>query len=248
MQYLQIMSRQFWEKCKMILPNKIKLNQAKAQETKAQIDEGLAIARKIDAMRELKVTQETNIKQWRDVTVKAVQDEINEILSQRDTLRSEIAVATERRDELRKPLDFEWIKLNEEKSKFEKDRDTLNLNIISFDIEVKSFEKEKVKINKAILNAEQNEEDTKKLKEKAQELKEVAQLESNLAKQERENSNKIIERKIAEVNQSATEYEVGLQTIKLREQQVKEKEEELITRENDLARRINNLQRAEAIK
>jgi len=232
----------------MILPNKIQLNKAKAQETKAMIDEGVAMAKRVDAVRELKLVQEANIKEWRNVTVKAVQDEINELLSKRDTLKSEINVAQERRDELRKPLDYEWIKLNDEKSQFKEEKKALDLDRMSFKIEVESFEKEKVKVTKAIEKAESNEKDTEKLKIEAQKLKDLAQKEYALAVNEREDQTRIYDRKVSEVNQSATEYAVALQTIEVREKQVNDKELELITRERDLARRITNLQRAEGTK
>src|SRR6185312_4973794 len=192
----------------MILPNKIQLNKAKAQETKAMIDEGVAMAKRVDAVRELKLVQEANIKEWRNVTVKAVQDEINELLSKRDTLKSEINVAQERRDELRKPLDYEWIKLNDEKSQFKEEKKALDLDRMSFKIEVESFEKEKVKVTKAIEKAESNEKDTEKLKIEAQKLKDLAQKEYALAVNEREDQTRIYDRKVSEVNQSATEYAV----------------------------------------
>ncbi len=231
----------------MILPTKIKLNQAKAAETKAQIDEGMALARKVDAMRELKLEQERNIKEWRDVTVKAVQDEINEIVSQRDTLKSEITVATERRNELRKPLDEEWEKVKAERIKLTSDQNKLFLDTERLTKESEDLEKEKLRINTAIKNAEENEKTTEEFNERAKSLKELVEKEYALARSDRDSQNKTLERKISEVNQSATEYEVALQTIEVREKQVEDKESELITREKDLARRINNLQRAEGL-
>ncbi len=242
------MNRQSWEQCKMILPAKIQINKAKAQETKAQIDEGLALARKVDALRELKLTQEQNIKEWRDVTVRTVQSEINEWIQKRDMALSEAKAAERRRDEARKPLNFEWIKISDEKRGIENEKNTLFLDKQSFKIELNSFEKEKEKIEILLQEVIENEKTTKILKEEAEVLKKDAERQNVSALSERDNQNRVYERKIAEVAQSAEEYKVALQTIEVQENQVKEKEKELITRENDLTRRIKNLQRVEGIQ
>lgn len=232
----------------MILPAKIQINKAKAQETKAQIDEGLALARKVDALRELKLTQEQNIKEWRDVTVRTVQSEINEWIQKRDMALSEAKAAERRRDEARKPLNFEWIKISDEKRGIENEKNTLFLDKQSFKIELNSFEKEKEKIEILLQEVIENEKTTKILKEEAEVLKKDAERQNVSALSERDNQNRVYERKIAEVAQSAEEYKVALQTIEVQENQVKEKEKELITRENDLTRRIKNLQRVEGIQ
>lgn len=229
----------------MILPTKIKLNQAKAAETKLQIDEGVALARKVDAMRELKLTQETNIKQWRDTTVNAVQMEIVEWNQKRDMAIGEAKAAERRREEARKPLDFEWIKVKEEKNTLIKDQNNLFLDKQSFQIEIDSFEKEKIKVEESLEKALINEKFTEKLKQEAEALQKDAKGQNVLVRSERDVQQREYEKKLSEVNQSAKEYEVALQTIQIKEKQVEDKESELITRENDLARRINNLQRAQ---
>ncbi len=87
-----------------------------ADETKRQIDEGIALAKKVDAVRELKTTQEANIKQWRDTTVKVIQEEINEWVQKKDMAIGEAKAAERKRDELRKSLQDKLALLEELKN------------------------------------------------------------------------------------------------------------------------------------
>lgn len=73
----------------MILPRKIEINKAKADESRRQIDEGMALAHKVDLMREMKLEQEYNLMKWRDVTLKNLHEEINECILKRDSIQQE---------------------------------------------------------------------------------------------------------------------------------------------------------------
>lgn len=229
----------------MILPTKIQLNKAKAQETKRQIDEGLALARRVDAMRELKLIQEANIRRWKEVTIKAAQEEINQAIEQRDVYKRQAKQALDERDELRKPLDAEWEQVTSERAKLTEDQNKFFLDKELFKSGVREFEKEKIRLTKSIEKAETYEKDTEKIKSESQKFKDLAEEEYRLAFDERNTQARNFSQRINEVEQRATEYEVALKTIDVREQQVNDKESELITRENDLARRIKNLQRVE---
>lgn len=229
----------------MILPTKIQLNKAKAQETKAHIDEGLALAKRVDAMRQLKLVQEANIRQWKEVTIKAAQEEIDQAIEQRDVYKKQAKQALDERDELRKPLDAEWDQVKSERAKLTDDQNKFFLDKELFKSEVSVFEKEKGRVLKAIEKSESHEKATEKLEAEAQRLKGLAEEESRLAFNERDTQTRNHDQRMAEVGQSATEYEVALRTVEVREQQVVDKESELITRENDLARRIKNFQRVE---
>lgn len=89
---------------------------------KAQIDEGVIIARKVDVLRETLASLE---KQHRDFIAGTRQDLLNatsQLINEKESLQGEIRSLNERRQKLLKPLDDEWETLQEEKNKFFKEQ------------------------------------------------------------------------------------------------------------------------------
>lgn len=232
----------------MILPKKIDIDKAKSQEKKMQVDEGLILARRVDELRSMRVQMEKNFEVWRVGTSKTIQDDIDGLLAYRDGIYVEIVKAKKDRDELMKPLDEEWARVNKEGEGLIKDKNELFLDTERLKIKEVVLEKEKTKISEAIKKAKQNEKDTEKAKQSATSLNELAQGKYEEASRERDEQSERYESKIKEVNQREKEYEIALQTITVKERGIEEKEAELLERENTLARRIKNLQRVEETK
>lgn len=74
----------------MKLLRKNEINVAKSNERKIEIDTGLALARKVDSLREMVSKEEKNLQMFRDETTKIVQAEIDDLIKERDELRDEI--------------------------------------------------------------------------------------------------------------------------------------------------------------
>lgn len=70
-----------------------------AQERKVEIDKGVKLAQAIDILRETKVAEELALEEFRIVTVRKVQAEIDALSQERNRLRKEVetlqALATE---------------------------------------------------------------------------------------------------------------------------------------------------------
>lgn len=79
-----------------------------AQQTKEHIDKGLALAGKIDVLRETLLNEEKRLNDFRKQSTAAVQEEIDTKIRERDSLLGEIQRRKDELAELRKPLDSAW--------------------------------------------------------------------------------------------------------------------------------------------
>lgn len=228
----------------MLLPKKIDIDRAKADTRQREIEEGMNLARKVDEIRKLRVEQEVALKQWKEVTLKQAQQEIDEKVKERDSLLIEIARLNALKEEAQKPLTDEWNMVRNEK-------ETLS-------IQRKEIEKEAGELLQAKKIIVKQEEDIKlrlvqlqKDEQSIQQLKADIEKDRTIIRNEREQSQSIRERNEYERNTFFKEaesikkqYEVALKTIEVREQQVEQKEKDLVKREQTLQRRIKNLQKA----
>lgn len=89
-----------------------------ARQKKIQIDEGIGLARKVDALREQLQTETGNLRRFREESLGAVQQEIDAVVRQKDTLKGELKDLLNRRTVLLIPLDAEWEKLTKAKRDF----------------------------------------------------------------------------------------------------------------------------------
>jgi uncharacterized protein (DUF3084 family) len=231
-----------------ILPRKIDIDRAKSNERKQQIDEGVALALKVDQLRQLKPQLEKNLEEWRLNTTKVIQEEIDVFINQRDIAEQEAIEARKKRDALREPLDDEWAIVLEEKEKIKESRNDIFLDRERISAEEGKIETKKQELKARDTELKKAEQELENQKLEVEKLKEKVIEEMSLAKEERETNNQILEKKIAEANSRIEEYKVAFQTIELREKQVDEKEKDLIIRERTLYRRTENVKRAEANK
>jgi molecular chaperone DnaK (HSP70) len=72
------------------LPKQREVDILKVKERQAEIEQGVALARKIDQLRTLLSKEEANLTKFRDETVKEVLSQIKELIIKRDNLIQEI--------------------------------------------------------------------------------------------------------------------------------------------------------------
>lgn len=96
----------------MRLLSKNEIVVGKAAEKRMEIDEGLKLARKVDALRETALKEEASLNKFRDGSVSNVKEEIALLIDKKAKLEDEIKRLLAERVELLKPLDREWDKLN----------------------------------------------------------------------------------------------------------------------------------------
>jgi len=217
------------------------INQKNA-ERKKEIDEGLALARRIDALRETSAKEETNLLTYRATALKVVQDEIDNLTIQADELKQQIKRDTEARKELIKPLDKEWEQIYEEKLQIDKDSNANILLVLQLKEEEQQLEQKKSEISQISARTTKKEQEIDKLKEEINSLKELAQREYELANEERIEKNNFYDNQITKAIGLQKEYESALTIIKIRENEVKEKESNIIIREKHLASQQKILQ------
>lgn len=95
----------------MRLMAKSDIDKAKAAAQRQSIDEGLKLAKRVDALREVSAAEEASLERFRSETLKVIHAEITEVTEKRDTLKKEVADLEALKVELQKPLDEEWVRL-----------------------------------------------------------------------------------------------------------------------------------------
>ncbi len=77
-----------------LLP-KQEINVRKAQEKRAEMDEGLKLARRVDNLREIAATEEASLASFRSATVKSINDEVRKLDEERIKLISDVTTLRE---------------------------------------------------------------------------------------------------------------------------------------------------------
>lgn len=116
-----------------------------ASQTKRQIDAGISIAKKVDAVRETLQEEEQNLETFRTFTLRQVQTEIDASIKERDNVKDEIVVLERNKQIASIPLDVEWKKVHEENAKLLKDRiiaDEKSFNLKEREQEIERAEQE----------------------------------------------------------------------------------------------------------
>lgn len=98
-----------------LLP-KSEIDKMKAVERKREIDEGLKLAKRVDNLREVAAAEEASLRKFRNETVKVIYDEITKEEQKLNALKGEIVRAQKEREELKKPLDAEWARVEKAKA------------------------------------------------------------------------------------------------------------------------------------
>lgn len=109
----------------MQLLKKSEVQAAKNLDRKREIDEGVKLAKRVDALRQAASTEEASLKHTRDAALAELHRDVAELVAQKTTLRGEIPVLQAQKAEALRPLDEEWHRLREfEASLAERDEET----------------------------------------------------------------------------------------------------------------------------
>lgn len=84
----------------------------KANEKRNEIDQGLALAKKVDSLRETAASEESKLAKFRSETLKVIKDDIDKLIIEKQALESNIESLNAQRIELMKPLTDAWDKVN----------------------------------------------------------------------------------------------------------------------------------------
>jgi len=227
----------------MLLPTRIDINKAKANERKLEIDNGLSLARQIDSLRNTFLEEKKVHELWLKTSREEILKEIADLNTELESKTHEVANLEKTRIELIKPLNLEWSNVNAEKEKLVEAQHELSLDHERLNADILTLENEKKEVALIRKQTKQNEINTEKALKEADELRVSTQKEYRDASIFRENQESYYERKVKSAEEREKEYEVALKTIEIREQGVKDKEAELLERETLLKDRTAMLQR-----
>lgn len=230
-----------------ILPKKVDIDKFKAQEQKRQIDDGLALAKKVDALREAKLTEEKNLNEWRDKSVKEAHVIIDSLLEDQANLLKSNTEARLHREELLKPLNKEWEVVSTEKALIQREKELISKSKESLKEQTEKIKREMEKVSEVVVKLKKKEIEIEKTKQNTSSLNELAQREYERARSEREVQTEAHEKALSEVRLAKEAYENGLKVYEIHEKEVKEKESELIIREKHLESQQQQLRNAKEL-
>lgn len=187
---------------------------------KADIDNGLKLARKVDDLRETVLKEEQKLENHRNVIIPEVQRQIDLKIEERDELERELVPIRKKREELLKPLDEEWLKVNQTKSDLEKEKTDI--------------ENEKQKTLLLVKKAEQNLKLSKLEQERSFEKGKVANQESKEAhdklleaqkclsdaRNEEKRINSLLDKRKLEIKEEEEVLKATVLSISIREKEI----------------------------
>lgn len=225
-----------------LLPKKL-VNIELAAQKKQQIDQGIALAKKVDVVRETLIEEENRLERFRKETIAKVQGEIDARIHERDKLNEEVRRRKEELNLLQMPLDKQWEEANAAREicrvKEVELKEFENLLLLK-ELEVETNLKE---TSNKLHHIELRELQTEEKDEQAEKYLIYAREESakmrNLA-QETLTSTELREKIVI---QREDTYQSVVEAIERRESELREKEADIIRREKVLADRYATLSR-----
>lgn len=230
----------------MRLLNQDEIRVKKSEETRKTIDSGLALAKRVDELREKKNREEALYEKYREETGNILRDEIDALLARKESLEYEIGVLTHKSEDLKKPFDEEW-ELVKMKRISDLDDKLYDLekreNILSKkELEMRSREADihdsETRVSDEAKQSEQALGDAKLDREKAADMLDRAKLEYAQIEQ-------AIENKVREFSRKEEEFVSKEKDLSMREEAFRRSVRELARRERFINDKYNTLLRTE---
>lgn len=214
-----------------------------ALQKKNEIDSGLNLAKKVDALRDTLGKEEANLLSFRSGTIATVQAEIDQKVRELEGVKREIQVRSAELLELQKPLDFEWNLIHRKQEELEIQK----INLLSR-IEAVS-QQEKVHTTNAY-NIELEKARMADIKRTEQELLEIASAKEREADAKLQKANQVeyhtniaLNEREVNVRQREEAVQNGFDSIERRRKQQDERDLEFVAREKLLADQTATLAR-----
>lgn len=224
-----------------LLERKVDIDKFRIADRKREVDEGIQLATKVDALRRKVAQEEKNLLDYRLNAIKNVQKEIDNYIEQKEILKNGIIEAEKYHKELLKPLTKEWKEIEQVKKDNAEIIQSISISQEVLKKEQRSIEEEKERISKIASEITFKLNETEKTKQQTLSLKMLAEREYELAQELYSKYQIEQERHTAQLNNSKREYEVALTTIEKEKEVLKEKEDDLIIREKHLASQQQNM-------
>jgi len=95
----------------------------KTVERETEVKEGIKLARKVDALREMASTEESKLTKFRMESLAVIKAEMAAIEVEKNKLQTEVSLLQQEKELLKKPLDAEWNALHQAYATFEHERE-----------------------------------------------------------------------------------------------------------------------------
>lgn len=230
-----------------LLP-KSEILKAKAQERKTEIDEGVKLAKHVDALRGVAAQEEVALETFRRESVARITQEIQKKVQERDALESRNAFLRDERVELERPLTREWENIDLEKAGLLVKHEELSLKDVHLAEKQRDIELEEKKVRAALSRAQTKEELLSKSLEESVGLKKEAEQELLRAQQIKDRAVKLKETTDRELTHrdriaSSRERDATLkeQSLAVREQEISIERIQLADMRATLERAFNRI-------
>lgn len=123
----------------MKLLSRQEISIAKQRDTSREVQEGLKLTRRVDSLRELRLSEEKKLEDWRRETLESIQGEISILSEKKDTLERQITSLEQKIAELSPQMATErhsLIELKKELAKWQKELEVKASNLLSEELNI----------------------------------------------------------------------------------------------------------------
>lgn len=192
-------------------------------ERKQQIDQGVKIAEKVDAVRDTLAKEEKRLSEFRTLSVAHVQLEIDQKLREKSNIERDILVRKEELGKLREPLDTAWLEVKKATQDLTTVKDALYQKQANLDNGLRlNLQRERM-----------NEEETQRI----QTLKEATQHDKRMAQEARDDAVREVLNARAKATKILSDAKEREEAVEVREESTQTKEEWIKQQEAKLAKR-----------
>lgn len=210
-----------------LLP-KSEMAQRKNDARKQEIDEGIRIAKRVDAVRETLLNEEQSLEKFRRETVALIHQQIIDERKVLKSLQAKVKNLTVKREQLLIPLDKEWAEIQQVKEQIESEQKEIEKSWLAISKQEKTYNKLIQEATDSLVKTLQYEEYSRT------NLKEVSDM-NIIARQDAEESQKIKERTYAL-------HDAMVKELKQRDSQLASRERDCILKESKLLEKESALE------
>lgn len=231
----------------MKLRPKSVVNTLVAEEKRKQISEGLKIAKKVDALREVSAEEEASFQQRREQMVATIKADIAPLASEKQSLIEELPILREEKRKLLEPVDLTeaWSKVRQQ----EKELDLLKDNLVVRESKARQHEIDLADYGSELTLRERQiklkeETSNNHLLESEQKISDARKLTDDVEKYKIDTA-KEIEQRYLMLQSKEKDYEVNARELSIFKEKLDTKQIELLEKERQINSRYTTLLKAE---
>ncbi len=228
----------------MILPTKSQIREEKSKERQLDIDQALSLARKIDAMRQTKETEERELAQFRKSAMDSIKSDIAKEMSKRDSLTEEVKILEDRKAKALKPLTEELLEIERKKALLKESEDRVSELLISIQAKERDLSIQQEQAHSFVRQTESALDSARMDRKEAADEKAQADSLLRVAELSKEKTDKEIEMKIKDIQGEEMAFLSRERSLKAREENTDKRIRTLTNKERFVNDRYDTLERS----